>query len=207
MVSLWTMTEVTKEEERDKEFAVPIFLHLQLLIFGVSHSWQNLIPIGINHTSQWQLLTISRLLTPFMYRDNILSTTGTFQERILDWAAVSFSRGSSRPREQTLNSCVSWIGCCGPSVTQSYLTLCNFMNCSTPGFPVLHYLLELTQIHAHWWCHPIISFSLVPSPSAFNLSQHQSLYQWAGSLHQVAKVLKLQFQHQSFQWIFRVNFL
>ena len=46
-----------------------------------------------------------------------------------------------------------------------------------------------------------------PSPPAFSLSQHQSLFQWVSSLHQVAKLLELQFQHQSFQWIFRIYFL
>ena len=46
-----------------------------------------------------------------------------------------------------------------------------------------------------------------PSPPALSLSQHQGLFQWLGSLHQVAKVLELQFQHQSFQWLFRVDFL
>ena len=55
------------------------------------------------------------------------------------------------------------------------------------------------------WCHPTISSSIVPSPPALNLSQHQGLFQWVGSLHQEAKVLEL--QHQSFQWIFRVDFL
>ena len=50
--------------------------------------------------------------------------------------------------------------------------------------------------------HPLLS----PSPSAFSLSQHQGLFQWISSSHQVAKVLKLQLQHQSFQWVFRVDF-
>ena len=49
--------------------------------------------------------------------------------------------------------------------------------------------------------HPLSS----PSPPAFNLSQHQGLFQWVGSLRQVAKVLRLQLQHQSFQWTFRVD--
>ena len=51
------------------------------------------------------------------------------------------------------------------------------------------------------WCHPTISPSVVPSPPAFNLSQHQGLFKWVSSLHQVAKVLEFQLQHQSFQWI------
>ena len=57
------------------------------------------------------------------------------------------------------------------------------------------------------WCHPTISSSVIPSPPPHNLSQHQGLFQWVGSSHQVAKVLELQLQHQSFQWIFRVDFL
>ena len=56
------------------------------------------------------------------------------------------------------------------------------------------------------WCHPTISSSS-PSPPAFNLSQHQGLFKWVSSLHQVARVLEFQLQHQSFQWIFRTGFL
>ena len=93
------------------------------------------------------------------------------------------------------------------SVTQSCQTLCDPMDCSTLGLPVHHQLLELTQTHVHQVgdaiqpSHPLLS----PSPPTFNLSQHQGLYQWVGSLHQVAKVLEL--QHQSFQWIFMTDFL
>ena len=95
------------------------------------------------------------------------------------------------------------------SVTQSCLTLCDPMDCSTPGFPVHHQPLELTQTQIHWVgdaiqpSHPLSS----PSPPAFHLSQHQGLFQWVSSLHQVVKVLEFQLQHQSFQWIFRTDFL
>ena len=51
------------------------------------------------------------------------------------------------------------------------------------------------------WCHPTISSSVAPSSLALCLSQHQGLFQWIDTLHQVAKVLKLQFKHQSFQWM------
>ena len=80
---------------------------------------------------------------------------------------------------------------------------------STPGLPVHHQFLEFIQTHVHWVggaiqpSHPLSS----PSPPAFNLSQHQGLFKWVSSLHQVAKVLEFQLQHQSFQWIFRTNFL
>ena len=97
--------------------------------------------------------------------------------------------------------------CC--SVTQSGPNLCDPVDCSTPGFPVLHHLPEFAQTHVHWvgdaiqLSHPL----LLPSPSAFNLSQHQGLFKWVSSSHQMAKVLKLQWQHQSFQWIFGFDFL
>ena len=80
------------------------------------------------------------------------------------------------------------------SVTQSCLTLCGPVDCSTPGLPVHHQLLEFTQTHILWVgdaiqpSHPLSS----PSPPAFNLSQHQGLLKWVFSLHQVAKVLELQ---------------
>ena len=79
-------------------------------------------------------------------------------------------------------------------VIQSGPTPCNPMDCSTPGLPVHHQPPELTQTHVHWVSdviqpsHPLSS----PSPPAFNLSQHQGIFQWVSSLHQVAKVLKLQ---------------
>ena len=75
------------------------------------------------------------------------------------------------------------------------------MNCSKPGFPVSN------SCPLSWWYHPTISSSVTASLSALNLSQHQGLFQWIGSLYQVAKVLELQLPHQSFQWIFRVDFL
>ena len=101
------------------------------------------------------------------------------------------------------------IYCCCCSVSQSCPTLCNTMDCSTPGFCVLHHLPELAQTHVHWVGDAIQPSRPLPSlsPLAFNLSQHQGLSPWLGSLHQVAKLLELQLQHQSFQWIFRFNFL
>ena len=95
------------------------------------------------------------------------------------------------------------------SVTQLCPTLCDPMDCSTPGFPVHQQLSELAQIHVHqvgdtlWPSHPL----LLPSPPAFNLSQHQDLFKWVNTSHQVAKVLALQLQHRSFQWMFRNDFL
>ena len=93
------------------------------------------------------------------------------------------------------------------SVAQLCSTLCESMDSSMPGFPIHHQLLEFAQTQVHWVgdaiqpSHPL-SF---PSPPAFNLSQHLGLFQWVNSLPQVAKVLE--FQYQSFQWIFRTDLL
>ena len=81
--------------------------------------------------------------------------------------------------------------------------------CSTPGFPVHHQLSELAQTYVHQAAdaiqpsHPLLS----PSSPAFNLSQYQGPFQRVSSFHQVVKVLELQLQHQSFQWIIRTDLL
>ena len=83
------------------------------------------------------------------------------------------------------------------------------MNRSTPGLPVHHQLPEFTQIHVHWVgddiqpSHPLLS----PSPPAPNPSQHQGLFQWVNSSHEVAKVLEFQLQHHSFQRTPRTDLL
>ena len=95
------------------------------------------------------------------------------------------------------------------TVAQWCLTLCNPMDCSMPGFPVHHQLPERAQTYVHQVSdaiqssHPLSS----SSPPDFNLSQHQGLFQWVSSLHQVAKVLEFQLHHQSFQWISRTDLL
>ena len=117
------------------------------------------------------------------------SVQGILQARILEWVAISFSQASSEPRDQTCNSFVSCIGrqvlyyYCHldsvqfSSVSQLYLTVCDPMDCSTPGFPA-HYHLEFAQTHvdrdsdAIQPSHPLSS----SSPLAFNLSQHQGLF-------------------------------
>ena len=58
-----------------------------------------------------------------------------------------------------------------------------------------------------WWCHPIILSFVIPSSSTLYLSQHQGFFQRVSFSHQLAKVMELQLQHQSFQWIFRTDFL
>ena len=104
---------------------------------------------------------------------------------------------------------IIWFLCCCCLVAKSCPTLCNLMDCSMPGFPAHHQLLELAQTYVHQisdaiqLSHPLSS----PSPPAFNLSQHHGLFKWVSSSHQVAEVLELQLQHQYFQWTFRVDFI
>ena len=146
------------------------------------------------------------------------------QGRILEWVAFPFFRGYSQPRYRNQVSCTagrcftSWAtreahkplsclvefsgeGTSSVQFTQSCPTLCDHMDCSTPGLPVHHQLPEFTQTHVHWVgdaIQPSHSLSS-PLPLAFNLSQHQGLFKWVRSSHQVAKVLEFQLQHQSFQ--------
>ena len=123
--------------------------------------------------------------------------------------SISFSRGSSWPRGQTCNSCISCIGrwilyhCTTweanqfSSVAQLCPTLCDPMNHSTPGLPVHHQLSEFTQTHVHRVSdaiqpsHPLSS----PSSPAPNSSQHQSLFQWVNSSHEIQYSVKLYLDH------------
>ena len=81
--------------------------------------------------------------------------------------------------------------------------------CSTPGLPVHCQLPEFIQTHVNWVSDAIQSSHPLSSPSApaLNLSQIQGHFQWTCSFHQVANVLEFMLQHQSFQWIFRTDFL
>ena len=174
------------------------------------------LPICLSHVSSFYHATFSQMLERrgvkiFLF---FLIPTG------LPWNQCTPGKASSQGNGQWKSGCYShfWGGpyhtACGilapscSSVTKSCLTLCDSMDCSTPGFPVLHHLPELTQTHVHWIAAAIQPFHpLLPPSPAFSLSQHQGLFQWVGSLHQVAKVFELQLQHQPFQWIFRVDFL
>ena len=148
-------------------------------------------------------------------------TMGCSQASILGWVSISSSMGSSWPRFQTWVSWISCIGrriiyhwatwetppifkyllwsCCCCSVTQSCPTLCDPMDCSMPGLPVPHHLPKFAQVHVHCFSDAIQpSHPLTPSSSsALNLSQHQGLFQWVSSAHQMTKILDFKLQHQS----------
>ena len=147
-----------------------------------------------------------------------------FQHRIISLPCWAWTVLSTFPASDHLQSLlahhITWdtvcfiVGCwvsfsSVSSVAQLCPTLCDPMDCTTPGFPVHHQLLELAQTHIHRVGDaiqpslPLLSLS----PLAFNLSQHQGLFKWVSALRQVDKVLVFQLQHQSFQWIFRTDFL
>ena len=97
-----------------------------------------------------------------------------------------------------------WVSCC--SVANSCLTLCNPINCSTPGFPVLHYLPELAQTHVHWVSDAIQPSHPLSPPSllVLNLFQHQGLSSELALRIRWPKYWSISFS-MSFQWIFRVD--
>ena len=106
-----------------------------------------------------------------------------------------FFRNGKLFTKSSFNSPASTISLKFSSVAQSCPTLCNPMNCSTPGLPVHHQLPEFTQAHIHWVGHAIQPSRPLssPSPPALNLSQHQGLFKWVSSLHQVAKYWSFSF--------------
>ena len=124
---------------------------------------------------------------------------GILQARILEWVAIPFFRESSQPRDRTWVSCTAgrfftvWVTqfC---SVAQLCSTL-RFHGLQHARLPCRHWLPELAQTHVH------------RVGDAFSLYQHQGLFKWVSSSHQVAKVLGFQLQHQSFQRIFRTDLL
>ena len=174
---------------------------------------------------KWKLLSHVRLLvTPW----TIQSMGFSRPERV----AFPLSRWSSQPRDSTQVSHIaggfftSWairvyvlfflmftrvyvFSPCCCSVAKSCPTLCDPIDHSMPGFPILHYLLEFlkTRVHSVGGTNQPSHLLSPSSPPALNFSQHQGLFQRVGSSHQVANVLEFQLQHQSFQWLFRVDFL
>ena len=156
------------------------------------------------------------------------SVHGIYRARILELVAISSSRGSSQPKDQThvayitgrlfttdppgkplRNITITLNLLPFSSLTQSCPSLCAPMDCSMPGLPVHHEHPEPTQTHVYRVgdaiqpSHPLSS----PFPPAFNLLQHQGLFEWVSSSHEVFKIVEFQLQHHSFQWIFRTAFL
>ena len=111
--------------------------------------------------------------------------------RILFIPRRGFLQGGTLEGKHAELSGQAWACFLFSSVAQSCLTLCDPMDCSTPALPVHHQPPELTQTHVQWVGDAIQPSHLLlsPSPPAFNLSQHQHLFKWVSSWHQVAKIL------------------
>ena len=175
--------------------------------------------------SQGTLQSCLTLCDPMDHSPPDSSVHGILQVRILEWAVIPFYKGSSQPQDRPASQCLlHWqagsleLAPKGHSVqfrsvTQSCPTLCEPMNRSTPGLPVHHQLPEFTETHVHRVgdaiqpSHPLSSPSL-PAP---NRSQHQTLFQWVNSSHEVAKVLEFHYwnpnQRQCHRTLFSVSYI
>ena len=157
---------------------------------------------------KWKLLSRVRLFTtPWIAAYQAPPSMGFSRQEYWSGLPLPSPQNAAAAAAKSLQSCRNQrnlpsnqepqlLCCC--SVVQPCLTLWDSMDCSMPGFPVFHYLLEFAETHVHWVGDAIQpSHPLSPtSPPVLNLSQHQGLFQRVGSSHQVAKVLEL--QHQSF---------
>ena len=141
------------------------------------------------------------------------SVHGIFQARILEWVVVSYSRGSSLPRNWTWVSGMSYIGrwilyhCC--SVAKSSLTLWGLMDCSMPGFPILHCPLEFAQTHVDWvrWSYLTISSSVAPFSSYPQSFPASGAFPVSWFFTSGGQSIGASASATVFQWIFRVDFL
>ena len=179
-------------------------IHLPNPIVVVLHPRES----NVDFTNDFRLLSMNLLaheLCNLVKTNCINSLCFSFNESSRVWQNLPDLRNAMTfPQSwQTISS----VQC--SSVAQSCRTVCDPMNRSTPGLPGRHQLPEFTQIHVHRVgdaiqpSHPLSS----PFPAAPNPSQHQSLFQWVNSSHQVARVLEFQPQHQSFQRTPRTDLL
>ena len=155
------------------------------------NSFNVLLELWVSLLSFWFLLVFSLSMCGF-FKSHLLQSTSIYQaycSRFYSYKVDIIKIGYILWRNwRSLYGSVQF-----SSVTQSCPTLCDPMNCSTPGLPLHQHLLEFTQTHVHRVgdaiqpSHPLSS----PSPPAPNPSQHQSLFQWVNSSHEVAKALKL----------------
>ena len=167
----------------------------QAIVHEVEKSWIWLRQFSTHHVGR-KVVFITMLLLPWCYQlpasiCHGVSLCSHSREDFPTLVINHFRQEEKGQRAEEGNSSKMASSVQFGSVAQLCLTLCNPMNRSTPGLPVHHQLLEFTQTHVHWVSdaiqpsHPLLS----PSPLALNLSQHQGLFKWVSSSHQVAKVL------------------
>ena len=157
--------------------------------------------LTISNFFYWSVVALQCCVI-FCYTAKWICHTYTYIPSVLDfqkWPQIISC--SSQQEMRTLPFPLSLSSVQFSSVAQLCPTLCDHMDGSMPGLPVHHQLPEFTQTLVHWVgdaiqpSHPLSS----PSPPAFNLFQHQGLFQWVSPSNQVAKVLEFQLQNQSSQ--------
>ena len=136
-------------------------------------------------------------LCPLMEKDKRLME-GSWRERLTEGETGSCSDGQGHAQFSSVQS-LSRVRLFATPWTAAHQASLSITNSRT----LLKLMSIMWVMPSNQPSHPLLSLS----PSTFNLSQHQGLFQWVGSLHQVAKVLEFQLQRQSFQWIFRTDFL
>ena len=149
--------------------------------------------------------------TPLQMYTNYFSLFKTllFNRNHILKKVISGLRGKGRDLQTAIVSLTCQASLQFSSVAQLCPTLWDPMNRSTPGLPVHHKLPEFTQTHAHRVSDAIQPFHplLALSPPARNPSQHQGLFEWINSWHEVANALEFQLRHQSFPWTPRTDLL
>ena len=129
---------------------------------------------------------------PFTFHFHALEKEMATHSSVLAWRIPGREEPGRRSSMGSHRVKHDWSDLAAAAVTKLCLTLCDLMDCSTPDFPVLSHFMEFAQIHVRWVSDAIQPSHLLSSssPPAFSLSQHQGLFQWVDSLHQVAKVLE-----------------
>ena len=204
---------------RDGPCSVRGYSHIYLLIACcwtwsrvyplISKDWMRPSPVALHPTTGSHWMHSLDLCQRESNETGHCQSQATIRDQVTDGSKSSSGSAPSFMSKNHIRAEAKILSVQFSSVAQLCLILCDPIDCSTPGFPVHHQLPELTQTRVHWVSdaiqpsHPLSS----PSPPAFHLSQHQSLFKWVSSSIQVAKGLEFQFQHQSFQQIFKTDFL
>ena len=150
----------------------------------------NLYLSSLNFVTLWKFLDLTELYFLHFW-NGVINLKGLF------WGQVSIT---GREDDRYSISSVQ-------SLSHNWLFATPWVTARQASLYITNSWSPLNSCPSSQWCHPTISSSVVPSPPAFNLSQHLGLFQWVRSSHQVAKVLEFQLQHQSFQWTPRTDFL
>ena len=160
----------TEETRIERDTCIPMFI---AALFTIARIWKQ-------PRCPWAEKWIRKLWYIYTMEYYLAIKKNAFESVLMRWVKLEPITQSEVSQKEKHQYSIQF-----SSVAQSCPTLCNPMNCSTPGLPFHCQLPEFTQTHVHWVgdamqpSHPLSS----PSPPAFNLSQHQGLFQWISSSH------------------------